>query len=78
MNKLKAFFTLLRYGEEVLDPAKWKTHQIGINTIVPILSATLVIVGVDVDPQDVVNIAVGILSIANIVLTIITSKKVGV
>lgn len=77
MNKLKAFFTLFNKGEELINADKWKNGQITVTILVPFISAALVLGGVDIDAETIAAAAGGVIAIVNIVLTIITSKKVG-
>lgn len=80
MDRIKALFTVFKYGEEVIDPAKWKARQIDINILVPFISGIFVVVGgndLPFDPEDIINLSLGIVAVSNIVLTLITSKKVG-
>lgn len=77
MNKLKAFFTLFNKGEELINADTWKNGQITVTILVPFISAALVLGGVDIDAETIAAAAGGVIAIVNIVLTIITSKKVG-
>ena len=73
-------------GKEVADPAGWKNIAVTTNKIATVLSFVCVVlkaVGVEfpLDDKALVILAggvAGLLSFANIVITLITSKKVGV
>lgn len=77
-------FSVLRYGEQVANPAAWKTGQITVNVLSGFALAVLnfgsswlpVLKTIDVNT---VNMAAGlVLSLANLYLTPATSAKVGV
>lgn len=86
MNKLSAFFAVLRYGSSLTDSATWKVRQNLINTLVGLLGALAVVVtlfGVDlnVSTDDLMAIAGGIASIwglFNSYITTATTDKIGV
>lgn len=82
MGKLAALFSLFRKGHELADPGKWKSHQITANTIAVFLAALLAVAKafgheIPVGDGDIALAAGGVLGVANIIGTIITSKKVG-
>lgn len=72
-------------GKEVTDPALWKNQSVTANKIAVVLSficVVLKIAGVDLPITDgsLMVLAVGlagVLSFANIIITLVTSKKVG-
>lgn len=85
LKKVQAFWKLLRTGEEVADPARWKARQIRTGALVAFLSAILGVchaLGLDIPLTDVQleSLALGILTIygvAEVVLTAISSKRAG-
>ena len=82
MGKLAALFSLFRKGNEIADPGKWKSHQITANSIAVFLASLLAVakafgLEIPVGDGDIALAAGGVLGVANIIGTIITSKKVG-
>jgi hypothetical protein len=82
MNKLAAFWNLFRKGECVADPALWKTHQVTANALAALFLAVVTVLkafGLDVplNEADALQLGGGVLVLVNIVLTLITSAKVG-
>jgi len=85
IDKLKAFWRVLRAGEEVADPAKWKARQIRAGMIVALLSGLVALAeafGLRIETNEVQleAVALGILSIygfAEVILTAVTSKRAG-
>jgi hypothetical protein len=85
IQEFKAFFTLFQQGKELTDSKVWKDRQIVGNTLVGVLGAIAVIAkgfGYDfhIDEQTIQAAAMGIAAlygIGNSILTVITSKKVG-
>lgn len=85
IDKLKAFWRVLRTGEEVADAGKWKRRQITAAALVAFLGALVSVAkafGLEIDTNDVQleSVALGILSIyglAEMVLTAISSKRAG-
>lgn len=81
-NKLKLFFNLFHQGEEVADAAKWKNHQITVNTLAALL-ATVVALSkafgyeIPISDDQLAGIGGGLFALTNVLLTIITSTKVG-
>jgi hypothetical protein len=86
LNKLQAFLDLFKKGKEVANPAAWKNGTIGVNVVAGTLGAVVVVVGsfgYDLNlSQEVVDQAaagiIGFFGIANAVMHVITSAKVGV
>lgn len=72
-------------GKEVADPAGWKNKSVTANKIAVVLSFALVIarvagVNLPVSDADLEVLAVGlagVLSFINIIVTLVTSKKIG-
>lgn len=82
LGTIFALFKLLRVGECVADPKKWKQRQITISVLTPILAAAIEFartLGVDVPISDkeIDSIAGGILAVINVVLTATTSTHAG-
>ena len=82
MNKLKALFLLFRKGNEVANVEGWKNGQITANTIAGLVAALLATssafgYSLPVSDGDVLSIAGGLFAAANIVITIVTSKRAG-
>jgi hypothetical protein len=81
-DKLKALYSVFEAGKSVADPAKWKLHQISANAIAALLFAIVQLgkaFGYDfgIDMQTCADIAIGILAIANVGLTVATTKHIG-
>lgn len=85
INELKAFFELFKQGNELANAAAWKNRQIAGNAVVSMLSAAVVISGgfgysIPIDDATINAAGAGVaalVTLANAVLTVITSKKVG-
>ena len=85
LAKLRAFFDLLRKGEAVADPEKWKKRQITTSMLAALLAAVMTAIrafGIDVETNQVQleAVAMGLLSIyafGETIFTAISSKKVG-
>jgi len=81
-EKIKLFWKAFQIGEEVASPEKWKSGAITGNKIVLLLTALIGIanaygITIDMDTQTISEIGVGIFAIANYVIHLVTSKKVG-
>lgn len=82
MAKLWAILNLFRRGSAVADPAAWKNGQITVNALVLLLGALVGAArsfGYDLPIPDAVlaQLAAGLLGVVNSLLTVITSKTVG-
>lgn len=79
MSKLRNIIDIIQYGGAVADPANWKKRQISATVIGGLIWAVLGITGYDeqIGGETVDAVAVGLLALVNGVLTIATSKKVG-
>lgn len=80
--KLKAILLLLKKGRVVTDPAKWKNRQVTSTILVGVIWAladTARAFGYEIplDDATVDGLALGILSVSNVLFTIVTSDKVG-
>lgn len=83
MEKLSLFWKLLHEGEAVSDPAKWKSHQVSANQIALVITTLVGIAAsfgykTDLDGQAALAIGGGLVAVVNWVLTLTTSKTVGV
>lgn len=83
MKKLAAFWALLRAGKRVADPALWKSRQITVTALTAALVAALhaaQALGLDlqIDSDTINEAAVGIIALVNVVLTLVTTNKIGV
>lgn len=81
--KLKTAFTLFKVGKVVADPAKWKNRQISTTMIVAVIwaasdAARAFGYEIPITEELADGIAVGVLSVVNLLLTYTTSDKVGV
>lgn len=81
-GKLTAIWRVFRKGEEVANPAVWKTGQITATAIAGFLVAAVQAASafgfeVPADEGQISAIAAGVLAIGNILLTLATSRKVG-
>jgi hypothetical protein len=82
MNKMFAFLNVLRVGQQVDNPAAWKTGQISANALAALFVALAGLaraLGASVEITDVQSLAIagGVLAFVNVVLTAVTSQKVG-
>lgn len=82
MEKIRAIWRLFRQGEQVANPAAWKNGQITANLLAALivaLSGALKSFGIDVGVSDADSLAMGggVLAFYNVVLTVVTSRKVG-
>ena len=83
MGKLFALFRLFRKGNEVANPEGWKNGQVTVNTVAAFLAALLAAANafgyrLPVSDDAVLSIAGGLFALANVIVTIITSKRVGI
>jgi len=81
-EKIKAFWSLFQKGKEVTNPEKWKNHQITGNIVGGFILAIVAAAKgmgyeLPIDESSAYQIGGGIVAIANILLVITTSKKVG-
>ena len=68
----------LRVGHRLADPATWKNRQTAANAVLAALAlAVSMTPNLEINDADLALIAGGIAAVVNIVLTIVTSKKVG-
>ena len=81
-GKLSSFWDLFQAGKEVADAAKWKSHQITATMLATVFMAIVALLkgfGYDLPiTQDVaMEIAGGFIAVVNVILTTITSKRIG-
>lgn len=82
MKALLALFDLFRKGSVVANPEAWKYGQITANVLgaflwaVTTLAATLGF-ALPITQDQVNDLSAGLLAVINVVLTVITSAKVG-
>lgn len=82
VSKLKALWSLFKAGEAVADPAKWKARQITTTMLAGLIVAAVQLAKVfgleiPIDTETATVIAAGLLAVVNTILTITTSKTVG-
>jgi hypothetical protein len=85
IQEFQAFFTLFQQGKSLTDSGTWKNRTVAMNTLVAVLGAGTVVAkgfGYDLslDSETVHNLAAGVVAavtIANSVMHVITSDKVG-
>jgi hypothetical protein len=82
IGKLTAVWRVFRKGEEVANPAAWKLGQITATAIIAFLAAAAQAAAafgyeVPVNEDQLTAIAGGVLAVGNVLLTLITSKRVG-
>ena len=81
-GKLSSFWDLFQAGKEVADAEKWKQHQITATMLAAVFMALvniLKVFGYDLPITNdmAMEIAGGFIAVVNIILTVITSKRVG-
>lgn len=82
IKRIKAAYTLLKLGQSVSDPAKWKSRQITATMLTGIIWAAIQLAesfgyGVPIDEATIDSLAIGILAAVNWLLTLSTSKTIG-
>lgn len=83
MGKIAALWNLFKAGEQVEDPAKWKGRQITVTAVGGLLLAAVNVskafgYDIPVDEHTATTIGAGVLAVVNVVLTVTTSRHVGV
>lgn len=83
MNKLLALLDLFRKGSRVADVELWKSRQvsstmIAVFIIAGVKVANLFGINLPMDEDAATAIAAGIIAIVNVVLTYITTNKIGI
>jgi len=82
IRKIKAAISLLKKGQAVADPSKWKSRQITATALTGAIWAAIQAAeafgyAVPVDEATVDSVAIGVLALVNWLLTLSTSEKVG-
>jgi hypothetical protein len=82
IKKIKTAMQLMKAGKVVADPAKWKARQITSSMLVAAIwalvnAASAFGVEVPLDAETIDGLAIGILSLVNVVLTVTTTDKIG-
>lgn len=82
MKLLLALFDLFRKGSAVADPAAWKYGQITVTVLAAALWSLVRFLAsagfaIPIDETQVDQLAAGILVLVNVVLTLVTSDKIG-
>lgn len=82
MEKLKALWAVFRQGEAVANPKAWKSGQISVTMLAGLFIAIVQLAKafgyeVPVDNETATAIAGGVLAATNVVLTVVSSDKVG-
>ena len=79
MNKLLAMINLLRKGSAVANPGAWKNAEILASFLLAAVAAAAAFgLPIELTGDQVMDIATGVIALANAVATVITSKKVGI
>lgn len=82
ITKLKLLYDLFHKGKEVSNVETWKLGQVSVNALTVFIVALLQVgsafgFDVSINNEQVVALAGGILAIANTIITVITTKKIG-
>jgi len=82
IKRARAAYKLLQKGKVVADPAKWKGRQITATALTGVIWASINTAeafgyAIPIDSETVDAVAVGFLALINWLLTLSTSKKVG-
>jgi uncharacterized lipoprotein YbaY len=82
LQKLIALARVFRKGEQVADPAAWKTGQIAVTALAAFLVAAAQAAAafglpLPVDEAAWSAVAAGVIALVNIVLTVATTRKIG-
>ena len=82
MGKIAALWALFRRGNEVANPEAWKTGQVSINAVAGLLVAVVSVSDafgfrIPITDDQLVAVAGGVFAAVNVVLTVITSARIG-
>ena len=82
MEKIWAILALFRQGNAVADPALWKNSGISVAMLIPVFLAVARVaeafgLALPFTESDAATLAAAVLCVLHIVLTVITSKSVG-
>lgn len=80
--KIAAVLEVMKYGQEVADPAKWKSRQVNANVIAGLLTALVALaqlygISIPFNEDIAYGLATGGLAVFNAIMTMVTSKKAG-
>ncbi len=83
MKKLISLIDLFRKGSEVADPALWKNRGAAVIAVTALIYALLQLAKaygyeIDLSSEDVGGIAVGVVTLVSLLITYVTSSKVGI
>lgn len=83
MEKIRALWSLFQLGRSVADPAKWKAHQVSANAAAAVLLAIVALlrsfgVHFPISDDQALSIGGGVVALANVVLTVISTDKIGI
>lgn len=81
-SKMKALWAVFQAGKSVANPKAWKMHQVSITMLAGLFIAIVQLAKafgyeVPVDNETVTAISGGIIAAANVVITIVSSDKIG-
>lgn len=82
MDKFYSLFNLFKQGQAVADPKAWKNRQITVTALSGVIlagvnAAAVFGVALPITPEIANAAAGGVLAVVNLVLTVVTSDKVG-
>lgn len=82
-EKLKALFAVFRVGAQVADPKAWKNGSITATVLAGFLMALVYLgaafgITIPITPDAAAAIAGGVIAVVNVVVTLISSKHVGI
>lgn len=82
MGKISALWALFRQGQSVADPKLWKERQITATALGGVFLAAVHVlqafgIHIPLDTEAATALAGGVVVVANIVLTLVTTDKVG-
>src|SRR5580704_1361202 len=82
MQKLAALWNLFHVGECIENPAAWKTGQVTATALGAVIMAGVGLAStfgyiIPIDSTSALAISGGIIAVVNVVLTIITTDKIG-
>lgn len=82
IKKIRASMALLKKGQSVADPQKWKNHQITATALTAVIWAAINAASawgydVPINEETIDGVAIGVIALVNWMLTFSTSTKVG-
>ena len=83
MRKILSLWNLLKQGRVIANAAAWKNRQITVTVLAGVILAvvnTLAVFGYSfpVDTETANAVAAGIIAVVNVVLTVVTTDKIGI